>query len=86
MLLRVGKSGVGVGRLSEKLADVMGRKGVEDVHGGCGLSTFYAGARDFPCMFKDSRFCLDDGGSPCCSRPETGERDLFRRSRALHHF
>lgn len=89
MLLRAGKIDVGVGRLRgvrERLGDVTERSWVEDVHGRCGLSSFYAGARDVPCMFKDSRFCLDDGGSPCGGRPETGERDLFGRSGALHHF
>ena len=61
-------------------------KKMEGVHGWCRLGTFYTGTRDTPCMFKDSRFCLDDGGGPCRGRPKTDEREFFGRSRTLHHF
>ena len=86
MLLRVGKIGVGVGRLNESELTDGGAESNESVHSGCGLSTLCTGARDVPCMFEDSRFCLDDGGWPCGSRPKTDEGDLFRRNGALHHF
>ena len=54
MLLRVGKIGVGVGRLNESELTDGGAESNESVHSGCGLSTLCTGARDVPYMFEDS--------------------------------
>jgi len=88
MLLWAGKTGEGVGRLREReLAGTYnGTKSDEDAHGRCGLSTLNTGARDVPRMFKDPRFCLDDGRCPRGGRPETDGGDFSGHSRALHHF
>jgi len=79
MLLRVGKIGEGVGRLMEReLAGTYnGTKWDEDAHRRCGLSILNTGARDVPRMFKDPRFCLDDGGYPCDGQPKTDGGGTF---------